>query len=196
MMVKKAIKRYNYDKNYRFLYDRISDLFAKLLKADLEHLNSGQPAKISLASKWCPSLYSSYDYSTLFCESVARRLFPYDSCPEYKGIDEAHYVYRVRNRLQKEVLVPLRKALDLPEIYMSANQWNLLRYDRISSVAFKTYKRAFYKHDRESTLMVMKLLNCNGKGCWMLSLRTGNLSIAFQRLTAMIGQMNSAVALH
>ncbi|KAL0003838.1 hypothetical protein SO802_011399 [Lithocarpus litseifolius] len=111
MMVKKAIKRYNYDKKYRFLYDQISDLFAKLLKADLGHLNSGQTAKISLASKWCPSLYSSYDYSTLFCESVARRLFPYDSCPEYKGIDEAHYVYRVRNRLQKEVLVPLRKAL-------------------------------------------------------------------------------------
>ncbi|XP_050277184.1 uncharacterized protein LOC126718868 [Quercus robur] len=160
MMVKKAIRRYNYDKNYRFLYDRISDLFAKLLKADLEHLNSGQTAKISLASKWCPSLYSSYDYSTLFCESVARRLFPYDSCPEYKGINEAHYVYRVRNRLQKEVLVPLRKALELPEIYMSANQWNLLPYDRISSVAFKTYKRAFYKHDRERFLQYLQNVQC------------------------------------
>ena len=155
-MAKNAIERYKYDPKYRFLYDRISDLFVELLKADLEHLNSGRIEKISLASKWCPSLYSSYDRSTLFCESVARRLFPYDSCPEYKGIDEDHYVYRVRNRLQKEVLVPLRKALELPEIYMSANQWNLLRYDRISSIALRNYRQAFFKHDRERYLQYLQ----------------------------------------
>jgi hypothetical protein len=62
-------------------------------------------------------------------------------------IDEAHYAYRVRDGLRKQVLVPLRRALELPEIYMSANQWNLLRYDRITSKAMKTYKRLFYKHD-------------------------------------------------
>ena len=161
MMAIKAIEWYNYDPKYRFLYDRISDLFAELLKADLEHLNTGQTENISMASKWCPSLYSSYDYSTLICGSVARRLFPYDSCPEYKGINESHYVYRVRNRLQKEVLVPLRKALELPEIYMSANQWNLLQYDRISSVALKTYKQAFYKHDRERFLQYLQNVQCS-----------------------------------
>jgi hypothetical protein len=123
MMARKAIERYNYDSKYRFLHDHISSLFAELLKADLEYLISGQLTKISLASKWCPSLDSSYDRSTLFCESVARRLFRYDSCPEYCGIDESHYVYRVRDRLRKEYLVPLRKALELPEIYMSANKW-------------------------------------------------------------------------
>ncbi|XP_062160588.1 uncharacterized protein LOC133867840 [Alnus glutinosa] len=143
----KAIGRYNCDPKYRFLHDQISNLFAELLKADLEYLISGQVAKISLASKWCPSLYSSYDRSTLFCESVARKLFPRDACPEYREIDEAHYAYRVRDRLRKQVLVPLRRALELPEIYMSANQWNLLRYDRITSKAMKTYKRLFYKHD-------------------------------------------------
>ena len=92
----------------------------------------------------------------LYFVSVARRLFPYDSCPEYKGIDEDHYVYRVRNRLQKEVLVPLRKALELPEIYMSANQWNLLRYDRISSIALRNYRQAFFKHDRERYLQYLQ----------------------------------------
>jgi hypothetical protein len=103
MMEKKAIERYNYDPKYRFLHDQISNLFAKLLKADLEYLISGKLTKISLASKWCPSLDSSYDRSTLLCESVARKLFPCDSCPEYRELDESHYVYRVRNRLQKEV---------------------------------------------------------------------------------------------
>jgi hypothetical protein len=125
MMAKKAIERYNYDPKYRFLHNQISNLFAELLKADLEYLISGQLTKISLASKWCPSLYSSYDLSTLLCESVARKLFPYDSCPEYRELDESHYAYRVRNRLRKEVLVPLRRALELPEIYMSARQVEL-----------------------------------------------------------------------
>ncbi|KAK7346571.1 hypothetical protein VNO80_21093 [Phaseolus coccineus] len=35
---------------------------------------------------------------------------------EYVGVEEAHYTYRVRDRLRKEVLVPLRKALELPEV--------------------------------------------------------------------------------
>ena len=152
MMAKKAIERYNHDPKYRYLHNQIANLFAKLLKADLECLISGQMAKISLASKWCPSLYSSYDRSTLFCESVARSLFPYDSCPEYRELGEAHYAYRIRNRLQKEVLVPLRRALGLPEIYMSARQWNLLRYDRIASNAMKTYMGLFYKHDHDGFL--------------------------------------------
>ncbi|XP_059447973.1 uncharacterized protein LOC132179286 [Corylus avellana] len=151
-MAKKAIERCNHDPKYRYLHNQIANLFAKLLKADLEYLISGQMAKISLASKWCPSLDSSYDRSTLFCESVARKLFPYDSCPEYRELDEAHYAYRIRNRLQKEVLVPLRRALGLPEIYMSARQWNLLQYDRIASNAMKIYERLFYKHDRDGIL--------------------------------------------
>nr|GMD72051.1 uncharacterized protein LOC109185905 isoform X2 [Ipomoea batatas] len=35
---------------------------------------------------------------------------------EYEGIKEAHYVYKVRDRLRKQVLVPLHKALELPEV--------------------------------------------------------------------------------
>ena len=91
-MTKKAIERYNCDANYHSLHDKIFSLFAELLKAGLKYLVSGQLTKISLASKWCPSLDSSYDRSTLFCEKVARRLFPYDSCPEYRGIDESQNV--------------------------------------------------------------------------------------------------------
>jgi hypothetical protein len=152
MMAKKVTESYNYDPKYRFLHDQISNLFAKLLKADLEYLISGQLTNISLASKWCPSLDLSYDRSTLLCESVARKVFPRESCPEYRGLDESHYIYRVRNRLRKEVLVPLRRALELPEIYMSAEQWNLVRYDRIASNAMRTYKGLFYKHDRDGFL--------------------------------------------
>ncbi|KAL0006491.1 hypothetical protein SO802_014052 [Lithocarpus litseifolius] len=147
LMAKKAIEKYNNDEDYSFLYEHISDIFARLLKSDLEFLNTGQIDKISLAAKWCPSLDSSYDRSTLFCESVARKLFPYDSDAEYREIEEAHYVYRVRERLRKQVLIPLRKALELPETYMSRREWRRLPYDRVPSVAMKTYKKLFFKHD-------------------------------------------------
>ncbi|KAL8172274.1 hypothetical protein V2J09_024078 [Rumex salicifolius] len=148
-LAKKALNRFNLDPDYRFLHDRISDLFAGCLKSDVESLNSGQTNKIGLAAKWCPSLDSSFDRSTLLCETVARKMFPRESLSEYAGIDDAHYAYRVRDRLRKEVLVPLRRALELPEVYMSANRWSELPYSRVASVAMKTYKEHFQKHDPE-----------------------------------------------
>ncbi|XP_010494325.1 PREDICTED: uncharacterized protein LOC104771494 [Camelina sativa] len=144
---KKALERYNSDANYRLLFDRTADLFAGLLKSDLKCLNSNELNKISLASKWCPSVDSSYDKTTLICEAIARRLFSRDEYEE--GIEEAHYAYRIRDRLRKEVLVPLHKALELPELSMSAKEWNLLKYNRVASVAMKNYKKLFAEHDSE-----------------------------------------------
>ncbi|KAL3506109.1 hypothetical protein ACH5RR_031491 [Cinchona calisaya] len=73
---RKALDRYNRDFDYQFLYDNVAYLFAELLKADTELYNAGELYKISLASKWCPSLDSSYDRATLICESIARKVFP------------------------------------------------------------------------------------------------------------------------
>lgn len=150
-MAKKTVERYSRDPDYRFLHDRISDLFADHLKSDLLLLNSGDVGKISLAAKWCPSIDSSFDRSTLLCESIARRIFP-KTDPEYEGIEDAHYAYRVRDRLRKQVLVPLRRALELPEVYIGANRWSDLPYNRVASVAMKTYKERFMKHDQERFL--------------------------------------------
>ncbi|KAF9603849.1 hypothetical protein IFM89_038032 [Coptis chinensis] len=66
---------------------------------------------------------------------------------EYEGIVESHYAFKVRNRLRKQVLVPLRQALELPEIYMAANKWNSLPYKRVASVVMKIYKGLFMEHD-------------------------------------------------
>ncbi|KAL4298750.1 hypothetical protein HN51_049444 [Arachis hypogaea] len=145
-MAKKLLNRYNDDANFQLLHDSISDHFANCLKNDLELLNSGKSTAISLAAKWCPSLDSSFDRSTLLCESIARRIFPRT---EYEGIEEAHYAYRIRDRLRKEVLVPLRKILELPEVYMSEKRWDSIPYNRVASVAMKLYKEKFMKHDGE-----------------------------------------------
>ncbi|EOY06228.1 hypothetical protein QUC31_016386 [Theobroma cacao] len=145
----RALDKYNFDSNYRFLFDCVAELFAEYLKSDIKNLNDEKLLKLSLAAKWCPSIDSSYDKATLICEGIARRVFPRESEKEYKGLEEGHYAYRVRDRLRKQVLVPLHKALELPEVYMSANEWNLLPYNRVASVAMKNYKELFAKHDNE-----------------------------------------------
>ncbi|CAK9160058.1 unnamed protein product [Ilex paraguariensis] len=109
---KKAFKRYTRDPDYRFLHDQISTIFANRLKSDIQCLNSSEFKNISLAAKWCPSIDSSFDK---ICENIARRLFSLEDYIEYQDIEEAHYAYRVRDRLRKEVLVPLHKVLELLE---------------------------------------------------------------------------------
>jgi hypothetical protein len=143
-----TVARYESDESFRFLYDRVADLFAELLKSDLDHLRSGDTAKIGLAAKWCPSLRSSYDRSTLLCEAIARRIFPRESSPDYPGLSDQHYAYRVRSRLRREVHVPLRKVLELPEVYMTKGKWDELPYARVASLAMRQYKDAFQKHDK------------------------------------------------
>ncbi|XVE90060.1 hypothetical protein DITRI_Ditri20bG0046500 [Diplodiscus trichospermus] len=148
-MAKKVLEKYSRDPDFRFLYERVSDVFAECLRANMELMRSGQIGKIGLATKWCPSIDSSFDKSTLLCESIAKKVFPRESYPEYDGIKEAHYAYRVRDRLRKEVLVPLRKVLELPEVYICANRLNSIPYNRVASVAMKFYKEKFMKHDKK-----------------------------------------------
>ncbi|WCJ26796.1 hypothetical protein M5689_008588 [Euphorbia peplus] len=148
-MAKKVRKRYNGDSDFRFLDQSVSDFFANCLKVDMEHLQSDRITKVSLAAKWCPSIDSSFDRSTMLCESIARKVFPRESYPEYEGLEEAHYVYRIRDRLRKEVLVPLRKVLELPEVYIGQNRWGEIPYNRVASVAMVFYKEKFLKHDKE-----------------------------------------------
>ncbi|KAL6200004.1 hypothetical protein ACLB2K_029786 [Fragaria x ananassa] len=71
---------------------------------------------------------SSFDRATLLCESIVRTIFPRESNPKYEGIEEANYVFRIQDRLRKEILVPLRKVLELPKVYIEANDWNLIPY--------------------------------------------------------------------
>ncbi|KAL8470007.1 hypothetical protein ACS0TY_032758 [Phlomoides rotata] len=111
---KKVVDTFNRDPNFKFLHDCVSDVFAQCLRLDLKVLDCGDLGKISSAAKWCPSLDSKFDRTTLLCESIAKKVFPREEYPEYEGIEEAHYAYRVRDRLRKHVLAPLRKAL-LPE---------------------------------------------------------------------------------
>ncbi|KAK1362509.1 GPI inositol-deacylase PGAP1-like protein [Heracleum sosnowskyi] len=146
---KKAMDMYNTDMDYKFLFESISTLFADLLKADIEFVNSGEPKNISLAGKWCPTIDSSYDKHLLICASIAKKIFPRESDPEYEDIADDQYVFKVRHRLRKQVLVPLHEALKLPEVSMSAGEWSSVAYNRVASVAMKNYAKIFKDHDEQ-----------------------------------------------
>ncbi|PRQ22785.1 hypothetical protein RchiOBHm_Chr6g0254051 [Rosa chinensis] len=106
-----AVERYQNDQRYQNLHNQVADLFSEFLKSDVKFLESGEIENISFAAKFCPSIDSKYDKATLICEVIAKRIFPRVDYEEYKDISEPHYAYRVRNRLQKQVLVPLHKVL-------------------------------------------------------------------------------------
>ncbi|KAI3504139.1 hypothetical protein L1887_32684 [Cichorium endivia] len=146
-MAEKAQNSYNSDPDYKLLHDQVSKFFADRLRSDIQSLNSGDCTKISLAAKWCPNVDSSYDKATLICESIARTIYPRNSDPEFEKLDDANYAFKIKNRLRKQVLVPLHNALKLPEVYMSAKQWSSISYDRVASIAMKNYTDIFLHRD-------------------------------------------------
>ncbi|CAD6338843.1 unnamed protein product [Miscanthus lutarioriparius] len=117
--------------------------------SDMQKLGDGKLNEISLAGKWRPSLNCRHDPSTLLSEAIARRLFPKGSEPDLpEEMPDEHYVYQVRNRLRK-ALVPLRRALQLPEVFITAQAWGDVVYSRVASRAMRRYRKLFLKHDAE-----------------------------------------------
>ena len=136
--VERALHIYESNLDYRYLYNRVVDLFAKLLKSDIEYLKLGEIEKISMASRWCTHLDKLHDKWTPLFEGIARLIFPRDSDPEYKDIEEAQYVCRVQDRFRKEVLVPLRRALS------RAKKWNpVRRKPAVSNTTKELYLKTF-----------------------------------------------------
>ncbi|BFI32429.1 hypothetical protein MPTK2_4g05880 [Marchantia polymorpha subsp. ruderalis] len=148
-LARRAVKAYTSDPKFQALYLAVAKVFASRLLQDVKALQEGRLFEISLAAKWAPSLDNSFDLRTLLCYAIACQMFPKEASPEYEALDDRKYGFAVRERLRKEVLVPLRRALELPEIVMSAQKWGEVNYKRVASVAMKTYKDLFLKHDEE-----------------------------------------------
>ncbi|CAI5465083.1 unnamed protein product [Closterium sp. Yama58-4] len=135
----------------------------------------GRPApRLSLAAKWAPSPGKSFDHSTLLTSSIALLLFPpspFSSSPSSaaaaaaaaatsdaadSGMDVnsgaaagggGGYVRVAKERLQREVLAPLRRVLEVPEVHMSSGQWEHVAYGRVPSICMKKSRKLFLSHD-------------------------------------------------
>ncbi|KAB2633245.1 hypothetical protein D8674_029492 [Pyrus ussuriensis x Pyrus communis] len=77
---------------------------------DLDH-DEYYWTEITDAAVSCLSMGTNSSDRTLLLESIAKKVFPRESCPEYRGVlKEANYTHSIVDRLRKEVLLPLDKA--------------------------------------------------------------------------------------
>jgi len=138
-----AQKFYENNEKYRKMYDRIVEIFAKELKTDLEKLANNNKS-ISLIGKWTPSNGRHFDKYLSISRSIAVEL-----CKLLQKNDIVENPSLVSEFYQKQVCAPLRKFLKIPEVYMSANEWNQIDYNRVASKCMQKNKTAFIKHDKE-----------------------------------------------
>eukprot|EP00438_Fugacium_kawagutii_P024579 Skav223359 [mRNA] locus=scaffold200:519128:523637:+ [translate_table: standard] len=160
-----ALKRYDADPLYRSLFERVGQLFAEQLSADLLHMkkgswdlvgNSGPDwstpqnrcfrgcERISLCAKWCPLLQHSFDRRTLICESIARWLFP---AARWKPqLTERHYAFRARDQLRK-ALGQLKEYMKCTERLMCQNRWAEIQYRKVHATCLAQNAKLFEKND-------------------------------------------------
>ena len=129
-------------------------MFALQLKADLELLASPtrNESFSSLAGKWAPSPCNFHDKSTLIASTIAELLFPQDTVKSKvpgEELTRKEFIDIARMKYQKEVLAPLRRASCIPEVFMTAREWNLLPYNRVASTCMKKNSALFEKYDAE-----------------------------------------------
>jgi len=153
------------DKTYLALYITVARLFTHRLAEDLKivtkirKLEKKDPARIdlmkqiSLAGKWAPTPGSSHDRVTNIATAISllihrSQIFDiYPAVLSNPATSEIERTMVLRSFYQRWVLTELRKGLAIPEPLMSANKWSSIRYNRVSSLAMKSCKHAFIRHD-------------------------------------------------
>ncbi|ODN81650.1 hypothetical protein L202_02050 [Cryptococcus amylolentus CBS 6039] len=137
------------DEKFQALYITVAHIFHKYLKADLQLLDQHREAlraptektrysphllKLSFAAKWAPAPGKSADKTLHIATGLSALLFP-----SFDG-------YWARQKLQKEVLTPLREALAVPEVAMSNRSWKI-NYTKVPSRAMSRYAQSFADND-------------------------------------------------
>lgn len=111
-------------------------LWADQLREDLKVVHTGK-GDCSLAAKWIPSEGKSADRKSRVCKKLARKM----------GLTPAE--------LRKKYLSPIRRHLHVVERDMCANEWGLICFDAVPSLAMRIYGSetgAFRRHDGERFL--------------------------------------------
>ena len=108
------------------------ELISKQLKEDKENLDNNK--NISLCAKWASSEQDKNDKNFNLAHHIADEIFP----------DDKQKMKQYRN-----LLVPLRKRIDIVETYMILNKWNEIDYNKVPAVAMRRLNKAFQKHDSE-----------------------------------------------
>lgn len=153
--------------NNLFLFMKMNDILEKQLRSDINELDKsdGLP-KISLLAKY-------YSHKKCFTKKVSedesdkkgkKKEITEKSLIEnrfFSELSERLYnpsrsiLLRSRNyaemKLRKK-LVALRRALDIPEVKMSANKWAEINFSKVASLCLSRNTRAFLDEDKDGNI--------------------------------------------
>ncbi|ORX55138.1 hypothetical protein DM01DRAFT_1335436 [Hesseltinella vesiculosa] len=143
-----------HDPLYRALHFTVARLFATQLEQDLDVLRSfvvteastkyALGDRLSLAAKWAPSLASAHDKFSLMATSIAELLFLKD--PVLAQDRRAYRLNGARDLYRRQVLGPLRRAMDLTETRMSKNEWKKIDFSHVSAKCMQDNRDLFARH--------------------------------------------------
>ncbi|KAJ8656958.1 hypothetical protein O0I10_007292 [Lichtheimia ornata] len=149
------------DPVYRSLHFTVARLFVTQLEADLKTLKAAADSKkkyvdgLSLAAKWAPSLQHAHDKHTLLATSISEALFP-PAVHQQADESREHYINKVRELYRKQVISPLRKALDITERRMSLNEWTSIDFSHVPSKCMQANMPHFVKHAKDQYVQFLK----------------------------------------
>lgn len=101
---------------------------AELLKHDISNMAENKP--VSLLAKWLKSPDTSSDESRALGIRSAEKL-------------------NMTVREYRKAIRALRRYLNVTEVYMTAKEWNLIKYSAVPSMAMTKYRKAFMNRDEE-----------------------------------------------
>ncbi|KAI8370654.1 uncharacterized protein BYT42DRAFT_548881 [Radiomyces spectabilis] len=151
------------DRIYRALHLSVARIFASALQRDLDQLKKNQQQQgaaqdryalmegLSMAAKWAPSPFGSHDKYTLLSTSIAECLFP-PKTHQREGESRSDYLKRIRHEYRKQYTTPLRRALDVTEVRMSANLWDTIDFSHVPSICMNKHAKEFFLHSPDAFL--------------------------------------------
>jgi hypothetical protein len=134
---------------YQLFHVRVAQLFAEQLVQDLAGVRKESSRKVSLAAKWAPTLEGHFDRYTLIASTIAVELARMLGKAEILEKPVPVAVYLCRKMYNKEVCIPLREFCQVPEVFMSRNEWGRVQYNRVPAKCMKKNKKLFVQHDKE-----------------------------------------------
>ena len=146
-------------------YIAVARLFSEGLATDIKILNTiSDPQtsdknrieasfQISLCAKYAPSISGMHDRVTNISTAIAELLAIDGHLRIEAGPGAASAslssAQTLRSAYTRWTVSPLRRSLQIPEVFMSAQRWGDLPYSRVASLCMQKNKKIFYKHDEE-----------------------------------------------
>ncbi|KAM0563184.1 hypothetical protein ACHAPJ_000900 [Fusarium lateritium] len=149
-----AMEHFKNNPVYRALHLTVARLFAEQLGKDLQLLRGNDnKAKryISLCGKWAPTHDHFHDRHTFIVSTIAEILYPRESINNEKlepTDDRETYLRFAREEYRKDTSA-LRKHLEIVERDITDKKYEIIKYDRVPSLAMNQYSKLFIEKDPE-----------------------------------------------